>query len=61
MDEKITVNGAYIQAGTFYGYNLKTFLQMLDKPLSKGDRVELIPNKGGVRVMRVKREEVKAR
>lgn len=27
--------------------------------LAKGDRVELIPVKGGVKVMRVRREEVK--
>ncbi len=28
--------------------------------LAKGDRVELIPIKGGVRVIKVKREEVKS-
>ncbi len=27
--------------------------------LARGDRVELIPVKGGVRIIRVKREEVK--
>jgi hypothetical protein len=27
--------------------------------LAKGDRVELIPQKDGVKVMRVKREEIK--
>lgn len=29
--------------------------------LSRGERVELIPVKGGVKVLRVKREEVKER
>lgn len=27
--------------------------------LAKGDRVELIPNKDGIRVLRVRRDEVK--
>ena len=33
--------------------------QTIHAILSHGDRIELIPLKGGVKVMRVKREEVK--
>lgn len=32
----------------------------IDKTVSKGDRSEAIPVKGGVKVVRVRREEVKA-
>ncbi len=34
-------------------------LEAIAKTLEKGDRVELIPVKDGVKVIRVKREEVK--
>ena len=34
-------------------------LQTLEMVLRHGDRVELVPVKGGVRLLRVRREEVK--
>lgn len=34
-------------------------IKAIESVLSKGDRVELIPVKAGVKVMMVKREEVK--
>lgn len=33
----------------------------IEKVLSKGDRVELIPIKDGVKIMRIKREEIRAK
>lgn len=35
-------------------------LKIIESILARGDRVELIPVKDGVRVVRVKRETVKA-
>lgn len=40
-------------------YLSKRDITAIETVLSKGDRVEIIPVKDGVRVMRVKREEVK--
>lgn len=34
-------------------------IRVIESILSKGDRVELIPVKDGVKVMRVRREEIK--
>ncbi len=34
-------------------------LPLINAAIAKGDRVELIPVKGGVKVMRVRREEMK--
>ena len=34
-------------------------IALIEAVLQKGNRVELIPNKDGVRVIKVKREEVK--
>jgi hypothetical protein len=59
LEHKVTLDGSTVKSGTFYGYHPNTFLQMLDKPLAKGDRVELIPVKDGVKVIRIKREEIK--
>lgn len=36
-------------------------LKLIEMILAKGDRVELIPIKDGVRVMRVERKEVKSK
>lgn len=36
-------------------------IKAAESVLAKGDRVELIPVKGGVRVVRVRREEVRAK
>lgn len=43
----------------FYGIDVKTFLQRIDSVLKRGDRVELIPIKDGIKIIRVKREEIK--
>lgn len=48
-----------IESPQFYGMDIYDFLRRLDKPLRKGDRVELIPVKNGVKIIHVKREEVK--
>lgn len=37
----------------------KDILNMIEAVLKKGDRVELIPTKDGVKVVRIKRETVK--
>lgn len=34
-------------------------IKKIERVLTKGDRVELIPNKEGIRVMELKRREVK--
>ena len=34
-------------------------IRAIEKTLSSGDRVEIIPVKDGVRIVRVKREEIK--
>ena len=34
-------------------------IRAIEKTLSNGDRVEIVPVKDGVRVVRVKREEIK--
>jgi hypothetical protein len=34
-------------------------IKAIEKVLSKGDRVELIPVKDGVKIIHIKREEVK--
>ena len=44
---------------SFYGIDVKTFLKRLDSVLKRGDRAELIPVKDGVKILRIKREEVK--
>lgn len=36
----------------------KATLEAIEKTLSKGDRVELIPVKNGLKVMQVKRKEI---
>jgi hypothetical protein len=59
MPEQLLIDGSLVKTGTFYGYHPNAFLQLVDKILSKGDRVELIPVKNGVKVMRVRREEIK--
>lgn len=45
MDKPVKLNQSEISA--------------IERTLAKGERVELIPVKGGVKVVRVKREEVK--
>ena len=35
-------------------------IQMIEHALARGERVELIPVKNGVKAMRVRREEIKA-
>lgn len=34
-------------------------LEAIEKTLAKGDRVEIIPNKDGVTIKRIKRETIK--
>lgn len=43
----------------FYGLYVSDFLKMLDKALSRGDRVEIIPAKDGIKIMHIKRNELK--
>lgn len=58
IDEK-TIDGSYISCAQFHKIPVHYFLRTIDSILSKGDRVELIPVKDGVKVVRVRREEVK--
>lgn len=58
MDEK-TIRGDCISYARFHGFLIYDLLKTVDQILSKGDRVELIPVKDGVKVVRVRREEVK--
>lgn len=37
------------------------YIKAIEATLAKGERVEIIPVKDGVKVVRVKREEVKAK
>lgn len=53
------IDGSKITACTFHGILVEDFLRMVDAPLSKGDRVELIPVKDGVKIIHIKREEVR--
>ena len=53
------IDGNKVAAGTFYGILVEDLLRRLDTPLSRGERVELIPTKGSLKVMRIRREEVK--
>lgn len=48
-----------IKSTDFYGMRTEDFLKKIDAVISKGDRVELIPVKDGVKVVRVRRGEVK--
>lgn len=38
---------------------IKAIVTAIEAVLSKGDRIELIPVKNGVKIMRVRREEIK--
>jgi hypothetical protein len=58
MDEK-TIKGNCISSAQFHEIPVHYFLRTIDSILSKGGRVELIPVKDGVKVVRVRREEVK--
>lgn len=57
MDEK-QIGADYIKSSQFHGMPIDVFLSAVDKPLRKGDRVELIPVKDGVKVVRIRRETV---
>jgi hypothetical protein len=43
---------------TFYGMDVDEFLTNLQAILSRGDRVEIMPVKDGVRITRIKRQTV---
>ena len=53
------IDGERVTSPTFHGWDVREFLQTVDRVLSKGDRAELIPVKDGVKVVKVKRETVK--
>lgn len=53
------IDGSKVAAGMFHGMLVEDFLRRVDAPLSRGERVELIPTKGRLKVMRIRREEVK--
>lgn len=59
MEDKIIKGAGRIESPLFYGWHSWHFLQELDKILSKDDRVELIPVKNGVKIIHIKREEIK--
>lgn len=59
MGEAEVIDVNKVAAGTFYGVLVEDLLRRLDAPLSRGERVELIPTKGSLKVMRIRREEVK--
>lgn len=44
----------------FYGMAKSELLGMIDIALKSGDRVEIIPIKNGIKLMRVKRKEIKS-
>ena len=41
--------------GTFFGMDIMTFLRCVESPIMKGDRAEVIPVNGGVKVLAVHR------
>lgn len=45
-----------ITSPTFHGWDVREFLQTVDRVLSKGDRAEVVPGKDGVKILRVRRE-----
>ena len=49
------IDGSKVAASMFHGMLVEDFLRQVDAPLSRGERVELIPAKD----MRIRREEVK--
>lgn len=53
------IDGSKVTASMFHGMLVEDFLRQVDAPLSRGERVELIPAKDKVKVMRIRREEVK--
>ena len=53
------IDGSKVTTGMFHGMLVEDFLRRVDAPLSRGERVELIPTKGRLKVMRIRREEVK--
>lgn len=52
-------NGQEACLPKFYGLYVSDFLKTLDKALKNGDRVEIIPYKGGMKVLHIKRTEIK--
>ncbi len=54
------IDGERVTSSTFHGWDVREFLQTVDRVLSKGDRAELIPVKDGVKVVKVKRETIQS-
>ena len=53
------IDGDRISSPTFHCWDVREFLQTVDRVLSKGDRAEVVPGKDGIKVLRVRRETVK--